>query len=173
MQLFVIAGWPQTRTIRGIPSGAAAWRETLALAVELDDVVDYQLRAIWALWVDRGNNGEPAEADCLADRFVALAQRTGDSQDQMIGQRLRGHSSGFKSLGQRLVSHGQKAGRQLLQRRLFIVVDIVALVLGEAVYKKPSALQIRRDNRAEAAVRGAAKAACCVAAMIAVVPMCL
>jgi predicted ATPase/DNA-binding winged helix-turn-helix (wHTH) protein len=91
MQLFAISGWPQMRAIKGIPSGAAAWRETLALAVELDDV-DYQLRAIWALWVDRGNNGEVMEAFALADRFAVLAERAGDLQDRMIGQRIRGHS---------------------------------------------------------------------------------
>ncbi len=91
MQLYAISGWPQMRAINGIPSGAAAWRQTLALAVELDDV-DYQLRAIWALWVDRGNNGEAMEALALADRFAALAERAGDSQDRMIGQRIRGHS---------------------------------------------------------------------------------
>jgi predicted ATPase/DNA-binding winged helix-turn-helix (wHTH) protein len=91
MRLYAISGWPQMRAIKGIPSGAAAWRDTLALAIELDDV-DYQLRAIWALWVDRGNSGEAAEALALADRFAALAERAGDSQDRMIGQRIRGHS---------------------------------------------------------------------------------
>jgi predicted ATPase/DNA-binding winged helix-turn-helix (wHTH) protein len=91
MQLYAMSGWPQMRAITGIPSGAAAWRQTLALAVELDDV-DYQLRAIWALWVDRGNNGEAMEALGLADRFAALAELAGDSQDRMIGQRIRGHS---------------------------------------------------------------------------------
>jgi predicted ATPase/DNA-binding winged helix-turn-helix (wHTH) protein len=91
MQLYTISGWPQMRAIKGIPSGAAAWRQTLELAIELDDV-DYQLRAIWALWVDRGNNGEAAEALALADRFAVLAERAGDSQDRMIGQRIRGHS---------------------------------------------------------------------------------
>ena len=91
MELYAISGWPQMRAIKSIPSGAAAWRQTLALAVELDDV-DYQLRAIWALWVDRGNNGEAMEALGLADRFAALAERAGDSQDRMIGQRIRGHS---------------------------------------------------------------------------------
>jgi predicted ATPase/DNA-binding winged helix-turn-helix (wHTH) protein len=91
MQLYAISGWPQMRAIKGIPSGAAAWRETLALAIELDDV-DYQLRAIWALSVDRSNNGEATEALALADRFAALAERAGDSQDRMIGQRIRGKS---------------------------------------------------------------------------------
>jgi predicted ATPase/DNA-binding winged helix-turn-helix (wHTH) protein len=91
MQLYAISGWPQMRAIKGVPSGAAAWRETLALAIELDDV-DYQLRAIWALWVDRTNHGEAAEALSLADRFAAVAERAGDSQDRMIGQRMRGKS---------------------------------------------------------------------------------
>src|SRR5216683_1912110 len=91
MQLYAISGWPQMSAIKSIPSGAAAWRETLALAVELDDV-DYQLRAIWALWVDRTNNGEAAEALTLADRFAIVAERAGDSQDRMIGQRMRGKS---------------------------------------------------------------------------------
>jgi predicted ATPase len=91
MQLYAISGWPQMRAIKGIPSGLAAWRETLALAVELDDV-DYQLRATWALWVDRVNNGEAAEALTLADRFAVVAERSGDSQDRLIGQRMRGKS---------------------------------------------------------------------------------
>jgi hypothetical protein len=90
MQLYAISGWPQIRTMEGIPSGATAWRETLTLATELDDV-DYQLRAIWALWVDRINNGEVAEALSLADRFIVLAGRS-DSQDRMVGQRMRGKS---------------------------------------------------------------------------------
>jgi hypothetical protein len=79
------------RAIKGVPTGAAAWRETLALAIELDDV-DYQLRAIWALWVDRTNHGEAAEALSLADRFAAVAECAGDSQDRTIGQRMRGKS---------------------------------------------------------------------------------
>jgi predicted ATPase/DNA-binding winged helix-turn-helix (wHTH) protein len=91
MQLYAISGWPQMRAIKGVPSGAAAWRETLALAIELDDV-DYQLRAIWALSVDRTNNGEAAEALALADRFAAVAEHANDSQDRMIGQRMRGKS---------------------------------------------------------------------------------
>jgi predicted ATPase len=89
MQLYAISGWPQMRAIKSIPSGAAAWREALALAVELDDV-DYQLRAIWALSVDRANKGEAAEALGFADRFVAVAQRAADPQDRIIGQRMRG-----------------------------------------------------------------------------------
>jgi len=91
MQLYAVSGWPQMRAIKSIPSGATAWREALALAIELDDI-DYQLRAIWALSVDRTNHGEAAEALTLADRFAAVAERASDSQDRMIGQRMRGKS---------------------------------------------------------------------------------
>jgi predicted ATPase/DNA-binding winged helix-turn-helix (wHTH) protein len=93
MQLYAISGWPQMRAIKTIPSGMAAWRKrkTLALAVELDDV-DYQLRAIWALWVDHTNNGQATEALTLAGRFAVVAERAGDSQDRMIAQRMRGKS---------------------------------------------------------------------------------
>ena len=93
MQLYAISGWPQMRAIKTIPSGTAAWRKrkTLALAVELDDV-DYQLRAIWALWVDLTNNGQATEALALAGHFAVVAERAGDSQDRMIGQRMRGKS---------------------------------------------------------------------------------
>lgn len=88
MQLYAISGWPQLQGIK-TPSGAAAWRETLALATELDDV-DYQLRAIWALSIDRTNHGEAAEALTFAKRFAAVAERAGDLQDRMIGQRIHG-----------------------------------------------------------------------------------
>jgi hypothetical protein len=104
MQLYAISGWPQMRGIKGISSGAAAWREVLALAVELDDV-DYQLRAIWALWIDRVNNSEAVESLVLADRFAVVAERAGDSQDRMIGQRMRGKSSHY--LGDFAGSHRQ------------------------------------------------------------------
>lgn len=94
MQLYAVSGWPQLRAIKGIPSGSAAWEETLALAVELGDV-DYQLRALWALWVDCGNRGAAAEALALADRFAGLAEAAGEPQDRMIARRLRGHSLHF------------------------------------------------------------------------------
>jgi predicted ATPase/DNA-binding winged helix-turn-helix (wHTH) protein len=111
MQLYAISGWPQMRAIKGVSSGAAAWREVLALAVGLDDV-DYQLRAIWALWLDRVNNGEAAESLVLADRFAILAERAGNPEDWLIAQRMRGKSLHF--LGDFVGSHRQI--EQMLER---------------------------------------------------------
>src|SRR6266851_457973 len=48
--------------------------------------------AMWALWLDSTNAGEAAEALTLADRFAIVAERARDSQDRMIGQRMRGKS---------------------------------------------------------------------------------
>jgi predicted ATPase len=111
MQLCAISGWPQMRTIKGISSGAAAWRETLALAIELDDI-DYQLRAIGALWLDRINSGEAAEALPLADRFAVVAERAGNPQDRQIGERIRGKSLHY--LGDFMQS--RRAIERMLQR---------------------------------------------------------
>ncbi|HSZ52333.1 MAG TPA: hypothetical protein VK801_12235, partial [Caulobacteraceae bacterium] len=71
-----------------------AWQETLALAVQLEDV-DYQLQAVWALFLECANRGAAAEALGLADRFAALAQQASDPQDQVIARRLRGRALHF------------------------------------------------------------------------------
>jgi predicted ATPase/DNA-binding winged helix-turn-helix (wHTH) protein len=94
MRLYAVLGWPQMRAISGLPHGAAAWNETLELAISLDDT-DYQLRALWALWVDRGNRGAAREALDLAERFAALAVSTANPADKAVAQRLRGHSLHF------------------------------------------------------------------------------
>jgi predicted ATPase/DNA-binding winged helix-turn-helix (wHTH) protein len=60
MQLYGALGWPQIRAISGLASGVSAWKEALRLAELIGDK-DYQQRALWALWVDRTNNGESRE----------------------------------------------------------------------------------------------------------------
>lgn len=94
MQLYAVAGWPRMRAIQGIPSGAEAWKQALELAVELGDV-DYQSRALWALWVDSVNSGAATQSLVLADRFAAVAEKSDDPQDGLIALRLRGRSLHF------------------------------------------------------------------------------
>lgn len=96
MRLTAVLGWPQMRAISGLPSGAEAWRATLAIAERIADR-DYQGRALWALWVDAGNQGRAAEALELAERFAAVAAETGDNQDRLIARRMRAWS--LASLG--------------------------------------------------------------------------
>lgn len=90
MRLLAVLGWPQMRAVQGLPSGAAAWRAALSIAETIGDL-DYQARALWALWVDAGNRGQASEALELADRFASLAARSGEA-DQVIARRLRGWS---------------------------------------------------------------------------------
>ena len=91
MRLYAVLGWPQMRAITGFPSGAEAWRSALAIAEEVGDT-DYQARALWALWTDRVNNGEAAQALAFADRFAALARTCPEAADPLIAQRVRGWS---------------------------------------------------------------------------------
>lgn len=62
----------------------------MAIAEELGDI-DYQLRALRALWVARNNGGEPAAALEFAARFCRL-EAEHEVPEQRIGRRLRGRS---------------------------------------------------------------------------------
>jgi predicted ATPase len=91
MQLYGALGWPQIRAISGLASGAAAWKEALRLAELIGDQ-DYQQRALWALWVDRTNHGEPREALALAEKFSALAAGMKAPAEERIGDRMKARS---------------------------------------------------------------------------------
>jgi predicted ATPase/DNA-binding winged helix-turn-helix (wHTH) protein len=94
LQLHAVSNWPRVQAVGGTPSAAAARQETLALAVELEDV-DYQLQAVWALILESANRGAAAEALALANRFATLAPQASDPQDQVIARRLRGKALHF------------------------------------------------------------------------------
>lgn len=91
MRLLAALGWPQIAAMSGRSGLAASWQEVLTIAEQVGDV-DYQLRALWALWVDCKNRGAPKEGLLLADRFCALAQQSSEPLDAMVGKRLRGSS---------------------------------------------------------------------------------
>ncbi len=73
---------------------SAAWTESLEIAESLDDI-DYQLRALWGLWVYRLNSGEYRTALDLAQRFSNVAASKADSTDTLVGDRLMGLSLHF------------------------------------------------------------------------------
>jgi predicted ATPase/DNA-binding winged helix-turn-helix (wHTH) protein len=90
MQLYAALGFPSMRTNSGLPSGPDAWSITLGIAEELGDV-DYQLRALWRLWVARNNSGESRAGLKFAERFCRLEAET-EVAEQRIGRRLRARS---------------------------------------------------------------------------------
>jgi predicted ATPase/DNA-binding winged helix-turn-helix (wHTH) protein len=90
MQLYAALNLASMRAPAGLPSGLAAWSTVLAIAEELHDV-DYQLRALRALWVAWHNRGEPRMALEFAERFCRLEAET-EAPDQRIGRRLLARS---------------------------------------------------------------------------------
>lgn len=72
-------------------SGADDWRKALGLAEELNNV-DYQLRAIWALWADSVNKGHCVPALDLARKFSDLTGASAERSDSLIGDRITGVS---------------------------------------------------------------------------------
>jgi len=67
--------------------------EVLARAVEIAASavdVDLLLQALWATFIYKLNNGEHREAQSFAERFSDLAQRAGDPEDVLMGDRVTG-----------------------------------------------------------------------------------
>jgi predicted ATPase len=94
MQLQAALGLSQMYAIARIESGAAAWRSVLKIAEDLGDI-DYQLRALWALWADRQNHGKFREALALAKKFCGRATHAPNATDCLIGERMVGVSLHF------------------------------------------------------------------------------
>src|SRR5262249_17677125 len=71
---------------------------------------EYQLRALWALWVYQLDSGDLQAAQRLAQRFADLAANTADQADIAIGERIIGVSLHY---------NGDQAGaRQHIERML-------------------------------------------------------
>ncbi|WP_049974724.1 winged helix-turn-helix domain-containing protein [Azospirillum sp. B4] len=90
------------------PEIRAALNQALALAHRLDNV-DYQLRALWGLFVEIFNQGYYARALEIADRFRAVAIRSADPVDLMAADRIRGfalHLMGDHTSARRYIEDG-------------------------------------------------------------------
>ena len=73
------------------PEIGATWARILEIAASLDDA-EYQLRALWGLWVFQLNSGKLHCALRLAQRFCTLAASRPDPRDRLVGERLIGAS---------------------------------------------------------------------------------
>src|SRR4029077_11944106 len=73
------------------PEIIATWTKVLELAESLDDT-DYEMRALWGLWVSSINGGEYRAALAFAQRFRGLPANPADPAELLIGDRLIGNS---------------------------------------------------------------------------------
>lgn len=87
MKLHAALAWPAMRSISRPDKGVAAWTKVLEIADKANDK-DFQLRAVWALWVDAITSGEPRKAMEFAERFASLARGSIDPMDIAVGKRL-------------------------------------------------------------------------------------
>lgn len=95
LRLNAAAGWLQMHAPDRLAESAATWQGVLRLAEQLGDV-DYQSRALWALWVDRMNGADFREGLRLAQRFRDLTAATPvQAGDALVGERLMGSALHF------------------------------------------------------------------------------
>ncbi|MBV9889593.1 MAG: winged helix-turn-helix domain-containing protein, partial [Rhizobacter sp.] len=76
------------------PEAQTALSRALEMARRLGDA-DYELRALWGLWVDRLNVGAFAGALKVGEQFLAAAHGSVDRNDAAIGHRLVGIAQHF------------------------------------------------------------------------------
>jgi predicted ATPase/DNA-binding winged helix-turn-helix (wHTH) protein len=147
MQLQAALGWPQMHAVSGLPSGAEAWKATLSLAENLHDA-DYQLRSLWALWVDRTNNAEPEQAMVFADRFRALAQHSKEDDDA-VADRMRGatlHLLGLQTAARDALEGMLARYREQSQRRHIIRFQYDQRLLAEVALARVLQLQGNQEQ---------------------------
>jgi hypothetical protein len=74
---------------KGPACAGAAWTKVLELAESVDDT-EYQLRALWGLWMCGVSRGEYRTALALTQRFCNLAANQPDPVDLLVGDRMTG-----------------------------------------------------------------------------------
>ncbi|TWB23577.1 putative ATPase [Nitrospirillum amazonense] len=90
------------------PEIRAVLGQALTLARHLDNI-DYQLRALWGLYVEIFNEGRYSQALEISEQFRAVAVRSADPVDLMAADRIRGfalHLIGDHAAGRRHIEDG-------------------------------------------------------------------
>jgi predicted ATPase/DNA-binding winged helix-turn-helix (wHTH) protein len=91
MQLYAALGRSILYSEGLLPQADAAWTRVLKIAERLKDS-EFQLRALWGIWVCRTHSGQFAAALALAKKFFGLANDTSNSANVLLGNRLMGFS---------------------------------------------------------------------------------
>jgi predicted ATPase/DNA-binding winged helix-turn-helix (wHTH) protein len=75
----------------GSDQARPTWAVVLRLAEGFEDV-GYQLRALWGLWAANLNSAQLKNALSIAEQFRALAERSSDPNDALVGDRMLGYT---------------------------------------------------------------------------------
>jgi predicted ATPase len=126
MQLYCALGGLQMYAIASVRKATDAWGAALQLAIELDDV-DYELRALRAVWAEAINAGEYRRALQLAERFQEQASAAAATGEQAIADRLLGtalhflgeQSSAWQAISRMLAEYSASAASSHIVRYQF------------------------------------------------------
>jgi predicted ATPase len=89
MQLYYGLAASLFQTKGPAPEICDAWSRVLHIAGSLGEA-EYQLRALWGLWIYRMNSGEFKNALTLAQEFCRLADNQAGSADLLMADRMNG-----------------------------------------------------------------------------------
>jgi predicted ATPase/DNA-binding winged helix-turn-helix (wHTH) protein len=107
VRLYAALGWSWMYSAGPVRETGAAWTRALELAERLADT-EYQLGAIWGLWVYRLETGEHEAAQALAQRFLSVAENSADPADLLVGDRLIGASLHYRGDQARARHHTER-----------------------------------------------------------------
>ena len=134
MKLFAALGGSLLYVRGPTPETQAAWTRALAYAETVGDS-EYQLRALWGLWVHHMNRGEFGTGLSLGRRFFDLAHDRGGAEDVAIGERIIGTSLHYRG--------DQAEARRHIEKMLADYVEPV---------RRPPATRFRLDQKVVARV---------------------
>jgi predicted ATPase len=90
MQLYIALAVALVYTTGLVDRTATVLAQALDIAESLDDV-DFQLRALWAIWTHHSIFGEYRAAQSAAERFSEVVRQRGDPADILVSDRLMGN----------------------------------------------------------------------------------
>ena len=160
MQLFAALGASLTYTKSPLSESGAAWTNALEIAESIGDN-EYQLRALWGLWIYRLGCGECRTTLALAQRFCTLGASSADPGDVFVGDRMIGvsmHYLGDQTTARRHIERMLDGYVTSVQRSHIIRFQFDQRVAGRMILARilwlqgfpDQALRTAQDNVADA-----------------------
>ena len=91
MRLHAALAWSLMYTAGPLRETGAAWINAIEMAERLNDA-EYQLRALWGLWIYHLSSGESRATLAVAQRFCSLATGKASPAEVLVGERMVGVS---------------------------------------------------------------------------------
>ena len=91
MRLHAALAWSLMYTAGPVRETGTAWTNAIEMSERLNDA-EYQMRALWGLWIYHLSSGESRATLALAKRFGSLAASQASPSEVLVGERMVGVS---------------------------------------------------------------------------------